>query len=195
MSQPSCLCCSPATHPLPHAVCNNSTFHVCMEQQMFGLPQAHWCYVQVGGWAWVGGHGAFASCCKLLWPGLWIKGMRSNGWPAGWQWRAGSPHTQLPPPAPALIRSTFAQGEDLPCTQNARGFEAAVAGAGEGGVSWVAVGPHAACLSEWRVTAPSSVLHLGHPRFPPYCLPYPCLPGWTAASPSTCSSWMSCNHF
>ncbi|PRW44996.1 ring canal kelch-like protein isoform X2 isoform A [Chlorella sorokiniana] len=27
-------------------MCNNSTWHMCMEQQMFGLPQAHWCYVQ-----------------------------------------------------------------------------------------------------------------------------------------------------
>ncbi|KAI7837920.1 hypothetical protein COHA_008227 [Chlorella ohadii] len=27
-------------------MCNNRTFHTCMEHQMFGLPQAHWCYVQ-----------------------------------------------------------------------------------------------------------------------------------------------------
>ena len=36
----------PAMPAMPHAVCNNSTWHTCMEQQMFGLPQAHWCYVQ-----------------------------------------------------------------------------------------------------------------------------------------------------
>ncbi|PSC70412.1 Kelch motif containing isoform B [Micractinium conductrix] len=30
----------------PTTVCNNHTYHQCMELQMFGLPQAHWCYVQ-----------------------------------------------------------------------------------------------------------------------------------------------------
>lgn len=30
----------------PCAVCNNRTYHTCMEAQMFGLPSPHWCYVQ-----------------------------------------------------------------------------------------------------------------------------------------------------
>ncbi|KAL4448429.1 hypothetical protein ABPG75_005648 [Micractinium tetrahymenae] len=27
-------------------MCNNRTYHTCMENQMFGLPSPHWCYVQ-----------------------------------------------------------------------------------------------------------------------------------------------------
>ena len=39
--------CSVRLIPPPaRPVCNNHTYHQCMELQMFGLPQAHWCYVQ-----------------------------------------------------------------------------------------------------------------------------------------------------
>lgn len=27
-------------------MCNNRTYHTCMESQLFGLPSPHWCYVQ-----------------------------------------------------------------------------------------------------------------------------------------------------
>lgn len=36
----------PGLTPPPTVVCNNRTYHTCMESQLFGLPSPHWCYVQ-----------------------------------------------------------------------------------------------------------------------------------------------------
>lgn len=32
--------------PVPPAVCNNNTLNECKTGLVFGLPSAHWCYVQ-----------------------------------------------------------------------------------------------------------------------------------------------------